>query len=65
MLAQVSFTVQAPKTVSVGGQFKVKFVLSKAEGTDFSCPPFNGFEKLAGPSESHFSNFEGSSVVSP
>lgn len=58
MLAQVSFTVQAPKTVSVGGQFKVKFVLSNAEGTDFSCPPFNGFEKLAGPSESHFSNFQ-------
>ena len=56
--AQVSFTVQAPKTVNAGGQFKVKFVLSNAEGTDFSCPAFSGFEKLAGPSESHFSNFQ-------
>lgn len=57
-LAQVSFVAQAPKTVTIGSPFKVKFVLSNAEGTDFSCPAFNGFEKLVGPSESHFSSYQ-------
>lgn len=57
-LAQVSFVSQAPKTVAAGSPFKVKFVLSNAKGTDFSYPDFNGFEKLAGPSESYFSDYQ-------
>lgn len=56
--AQVTFVVKSPQTVDVNGQFRVQYVLSNAEGEEFSKPSFPDFEVLAGPSVSNFSNFQ-------
>lgn len=56
--AQVSFVAKAPKTVDAESQFRVQYVLSNAEGEDFSCGNFNDFDVLAGPSVSNFSSVQ-------
>lgn len=49
-LAQVKFEASAPLSVSVGDRFRVEFVLTNGEGTNFAQPSFSGAEVLAGPS---------------
>lgn len=56
--AQVSFVAKAPKTVGVNGQFRVQYVLSNADGENFSAPNFPDFEVLAGPSVSNYSSYQ-------
>ena len=48
-----SFTVRAPKQVAEGEKFNVTFVLSNAEGSNFTPPQVSGASKLYGPAESH------------
>ena len=55
---QVTFVAQAPKSVDVESQFRLKFVLQNADGSDFKPPVFSDFEVLAGPSVSQYSDFQ-------
>ena len=48
----VSFRVQAPTRVEVGGNFRVEFVLEGAEGSNFSNPHLDGANLLYGPTVS-------------
>lgn len=51
---QVTFVAQAPSTGT--GELRVQFVLSNAEGEDFTPPSFADFTVLAGPSVSNYSS---------
>lgn len=55
---QVTFVAQAPKSVDVESQFRLKYVLQNADGSDFKAPSFADFEVLAGPSVSQYSDFQ-------
>lgn len=46
----VSFDCQAPLSAANGQQFQVQFILSNAEGSNFSPPKFEGLDILVGPS---------------
>lgn len=52
VMAQVSFTAQAPRQVIEGNRFDVKFVLRNAKGENFKEPVIEGVKKLYGPSVS-------------
>lgn len=45
----VSFKASAPPNVSMGDRFRVEFVLSNAQGSDFTAPEFKGLSILSGP----------------
>ena len=47
-----SFRVKAPTKVSVGGKFKIEFILEGAEGSNPSIPDLEGAKLLYGPTES-------------
>lgn len=52
------FEVKAPSHVEVGQQFYVEYVISDAEGDDFSAPEFTDLEVLGGPSISQSSSVQ-------
>ncbi len=56
--AQVKFVAQAPRTVSGNEQIRLQFVLSNANGTDFTPPSITDFDVLAGPSTSTYSSMQ-------
>lgn len=58
LMAQVSFTADAPRQVIQGNKFNVKFVLRNAEGTNFKEPDVEGATKIYGPSVSTSNSFE-------
>ncbi len=47
----ISFTAEAPRTVSVGQQFRIIFNVN-AKGRNFTAPVFQDFDVLMGPSQS-------------
>lgn len=49
-MAQVSFSVQAPRQVIEGNKYNITFVLRNAEGSGFRDPSVGGSTKLYGPS---------------
>lgn len=49
ILAQVSFTANAPKQVVQGNKFNIKYVLRNAEGENFKEPVVEGATKIYGP----------------
>lgn len=55
-IAQVKFVAQAPPTGT--GEVRLQFVLSNAEGEDFTPPNFADFTVLAGPSVSNYSGMQ-------
>lgn len=56
--SQVSFVAQAPSQVQAGQQFQVSFILTNAQGADFTAPSFHNFEVLAGPMTAHYHSFQ-------
>lgn len=56
--AQVSFVAKAPRSVGIDEQFRLQYVLSNADGSEFSQPSFSDFDVLAGPSVSNYSSFQ-------
>ncbi len=52
-LAQVSFTVDAPRQVIEGNKFTITFVLRNGKGNSFQEPKVEGTTKLFGPAVSH------------
>lgn len=58
LMAQVSFTANAPRQVIQGNKFNVKFVLRNAEGSNFKEPIVEGATKIYGPSVSTSSSYE-------
>lgn len=54
--AQVSFTLEAPKSATTGSQVRISYTLSNARLEKFNEPTFKDFEVLAGPSQSTFSS---------
>ncbi len=53
---QVTFQAKAPTSVDLNGQFRLQFVISNAEGTDFQAPDLTDFDILSGPSISSYSS---------
>ena len=51
-LAQVSFTVDAPRQVIEGNKFTITYVLRNGEGSSFQEPKVEGTTKLLGPATS-------------
>lgn len=51
-LAQVSFTVDAPRQVIEGNKFTITYVLRNGEGSSFQEPKVEGTTKLFGPATS-------------
>ena len=49
LVAQVSFTAQAPRQVVQGNKFDIKYVLRNAEGSNFKEPSVEGATKIYGP----------------
>ncbi len=54
---QVSFTMEAPKIVELGEQFRLAFTLN-AKGQNLKLPELTEFEVLMGPSTSQSSSFQ-------
>ncbi len=54
---QVSFTMEAPKIVELGEQFRLAFTLN-AKGQNLKLPELSDFEVLMGPSTSQSSSFQ-------
>jgi len=54
---QVSFTMEAPKIVELGEQFRLAFTLN-AKGQNLKLPELSDFEVLMGPSTSQNSSFQ-------
>lgn len=54
--AKVRFTASAPRTVSVGDQFRLSFTISSVNVSNFRAPSINGFDVLMGPSRSEESS---------
>lgn len=54
---QVSFTMEAPKIVELGEQFRLAFTLN-AQGQNLKLPELSDFEVLMGPSTSQSSSFQ-------
>lgn len=52
MAQNISFTCEAPLSVTAGQRFQVQFVLRNGEGSTFSPPKFDGLDVLAGPTMS-------------
>lgn len=52
MAQNISFTCEAPLSVTAGQRFQVQFVLRNGTGSTFSPPKFDGMEVLAGPTMS-------------
>lgn len=48
----VTFEVAAPTAVEAGELFRIEFIVNGARGAQFSPPAIEGFEVMAGPSES-------------
>ncbi len=56
---EVTFEVNSPLTVAMGGAFRVEFTLNaKPDGGTFQAPSFEGFDVLAGPAESTGSSIQ-------
>lgn len=55
---KAKFEIKAPSHVEVGQQFYVEYVISNAEGEDFSAPDFADFDVLSGPSISQSSSVQ-------
>lgn len=56
--ADVSFTVNAPRQVVEGNQFKISYILQNAEGTTIQVPDIEGVSLLYGPATSTSHNVE-------
>jgi len=54
---QVSFTMEAPKIVELGEQFRLAFTLN-AKGQDIKLPELTDFDILMGPSTSQSSSYQ-------
>lgn len=54
--AQVSFTLDAPKSATTNSQIRISYTLSNARLEKFNEPSFKDFEVLAGPSQSTYSS---------
>ena len=54
---QVSFTMEAPKIVELGEQFRLAFTVN-AKGQNLKLPELSDFEVLMGPSTSQSSSFQ-------
>ena len=54
---QVNFTMEAPKVVELGEQFRLAFTLN-AKGQNLKLPELSDFEVLMGPSTSQSSSFQ-------
>jgi hypothetical protein len=54
---QVSFTMEAPKIVELGEQFRLAFTLN-AKGQNLKLPELSDFEVLMGPSTSQSSSYQ-------
>jgi len=54
---QVSFTMEAPKIVELGEQFRLAFTLN-AKGQNLKLPELSDFDVLMGPSTSQSSSFQ-------
>jgi hypothetical protein len=54
---QVNFTMEAPKIVEIGEQFRLAFTLN-AQGQNLKLPELSDFEVLMGPSTSQSSSFQ-------
>ena len=54
---QVSFTMEAPKIVEIGEQFRLAFTVN-AKGQNLKLPELSDFEVLMGPSTSQSSSFQ-------
>lgn len=54
--AQVSFTLDAPKSATTDSQVRISYTLSNARAEKINYPSFDDFEVLAGPSQSIFSS---------
>ncbi len=48
----ISFDVAAPRAVEAGELFRIEFIVSGSLNAEFSPPVIDGFEVMAGPSES-------------
>lgn len=53
-----SFTVQGPRQVVQGNKFNITFVLSNAEGSNFTAPEISGLTKIYGPAVSTSYNMQ-------
>lgn len=58
VVAQVSFTADAPRQVIQGNKFNIKYILRNADGSNFQEPQVEGVTKLYGPSVSSSSSYE-------
>lgn len=56
--ADVSFTVNAPRQVVEGNQFKISYILQNAEGSTIQVPDIEGVSLLYGPATSTSHNVE-------
>lgn len=56
-LAQVTFTMEAPKIVELGEQFRLAFTLN-AKGQNLKLPELSDFDVLMGPSTSQSSSYQ-------
>jgi len=54
---QVSFTMEGPKIVELGEQFRLAFTLN-ARGQNLKLPELSDFDVLMGPSTSQSSSFQ-------
>lgn len=54
---EVTFTAEAPQSVSVGSTFRVVFTLN-ANGERFKGPDFKGFDVVSGPNQSTSQSFQ-------
>ena len=54
---QVSFTMEAPKVVELGEQFRLAFTIN-AKGQNLKLPELTDFDILMGPSTSQSSSFQ-------
>lgn len=57
LMAQVSFTVQAPGRVTEGNKFAVTYRLKNGEGSSLKVPVINGCKVLYGPSTSQSQSY--------
>lgn len=56
--ANVDIIVDAPSTVEVDEQFRVRFTINSSEVANFGAPSFKGFEVIYGPAKSSQSSYQ-------
>lgn len=56
--ANVDIIIDAPSTVEVDEQFRVRFTINSSEVANFGAPNFKGFEVIYGPAKSSQSSYQ-------